>query len=99
MIDAIDILLQDKQHPDVQTLLDFHHAYRDFLPRVVAEFRLLKKQLRKSGSAKAVFYYLRWVEEWRGIKVNDHIRPLAVRACLLLWPDVNGFVEFHHHRP
>jgi hypothetical protein len=97
MKDAIDILLQDKQHTDAQKLLAFHHATPEFLPRVVAEFRLLQKQGRKAGGAKSLFHFLRWDGHWQAIddfEIDDHLRPLAVRVCALLWPDIKGMVQF-----
>ena len=99
MIDAIDLLLQDKPQPDAQKLLAFHHANPEFLPRIVAEFRLLKRLGRKAGGAKSLIHFLRWDRHWEGIddfEINDHLRPLAIRVCALLWPDINGMVQFRH---
>ncbi len=101
MIDAIDILLQDKPQPDAQKLLAFHHANPEFLPRIVAEFRLLKRLGRKAGGAKSLIHFLRWDRHWQGIddfEINDHLRPLAIRVCALLWPDINGMMQFRHCR-
>lgn len=97
MTDAIELLLQDKPHPAAQDLLSFHHQNPDFLPRVVAEFRLLKRLGRKAGGAKALFHFLRWEQHWHAIddfEINDHLRPLAIRVCALLWPDINGMMQF-----
>src|ERR1035437_1374468 len=99
MIDAIDILLQDKHQPDARSLLAFHHANPEFLPRMVGEFRLLKRLGRKAGGAKSLIHFLRWEHRWQGIddfEINDHLRPLAIRVCALLWPDINGMVQFRH---
>lgn len=99
MSDAIDILLQDKQHSDAQELLAFHHTNLTFLPLVVAELRLLKKQGREKAGIKSLFHFLRWERHWQAIDdfaINDHLRPLAARVCALLWPDINGMVRLHH---
>jgi len=97
MLDSIDVLLQDKQHPDATKLLAFHHANPEFLPRIVAELRLLKNQGRKAGGAKSLIHFLRWEHRWNAVddfEINDHLGPLAIRVCALLWPDVNGMTRF-----
>ena len=97
MLDSIDALLQDKQHPDARKLLDFHHANPAFLPRIVSELRLLRRQGRRAGGAKSLIHFLRWEHRWNAVdefEINDHIRPLAIRVCALLWPDVNGMTQF-----
>lgn len=99
MLDSIDVLLQDKPHPDAKKLLAFHHANRDFLPRMVAELRLLKRQGRRAGGAKSLIHFLRWDGHWNGVddfEINDHLGPLAIRVCALLWPDVNGMTQFRN---
>src|SRR5579862_1328539 len=97
MTDTIEILLKDKPHIHAQKLLSFHRTNPEFLPRMVAEFRLLKKLGRKKGGAKAMIHFLRWEHDWQRIdefEINDHLRPLAIRVCALLWPDINGMVRF-----
>ena len=99
MADAIELLLQDKLHDTAQELLTFHRDNRDFLPRVAGELRLLRKQGRKVGSAKSLFHFLRWDKPWRthdAFGLNDHLEPLAIRTCMLLWPDINGMVRLNH---
>jgi hypothetical protein len=98
MTDAIDILLQDKQHPDAQRLLDFHHSNRDFLPRVVGEFRLLRRLGRKAGGIKALVQFLRWEQHWHGVdefEVSQNLNALVIRTCTLLWPDINGMARYY----
>jgi hypothetical protein len=98
MIDAIEILLEDKPHVQAQKLLSFHRENQDFLPRIVAEFRLLKRLGRKKAGAKAVAHFLRWEHDWQGIdqfEINDHLSSLAVRVCTLLWPDISGMARFY----
>ncbi len=51
MTDALDLLLQGKQHVNVQELLKFHHSNPEFLPRIVAEFRLLKQLGHKAAQS------------------------------------------------
>jgi hypothetical protein len=66
---------------------------------VAAEFRLSKKQGRKAGGAKSLFHFLRWEGRWQTIddfEINDHITALAIRVCVLLWPDINGMARFNH---
>ena len=98
MTDAIDVLLHDKPHPDAQKLLAFHHANPDFLPRIVAEFRLLKRLGRKAGGIKALIHFLRWDRRWEGVdefEIAQNMGTLAIRVCALLWPDdINGIVQF-----
>jgi hypothetical protein len=92
------LLLADKPHPDAQKLLAFHHANPDFLPRIVAEFRLLKRLGRKAGGIKALIHFLRWDRRWAGVdefEIAQNIGTLAIRVCALLWPDdINGIVQF-----
>ena len=97
MIDAIEILLIDKPYLYAQNLLSFHRQNRDFLPRIVAEFRLLKRLGRKKAGAKAVIHFLRWEHYWQRIdqfEINDHLSSLAMRVCTLLWPDISGMARF-----
>ena len=97
MKDAIDLLLQDKQHADAVTLLNFHRANPEFLPRIVAEFRLLKQLGRRAGGVKSLIHFLRWDRHWHEVdefEVNQNLGPLAIRVCTLLWPDINGMVQF-----
>jgi hypothetical protein len=99
LIDSIDLLLLDKQHPDAAKLLAFHHANPEFLPRIVAELRLLRHQGRRAGGVKSLIHFLRWEHRWNAVddfEINDHLGPLAIRACALLWPDINGMVQFRH---
>jgi len=99
MKDAIDILLSDKQHPDARSLLAFHHANPDFLTSIVAEIRWLKQAGRKAAGVKALVHFVRWFRDWRsvdGFGINDHWAALASRICTLLWPDINGMVQFRH---
>src|SRR5215831_13384642 len=94
MTDAIDLLLRDK--PGARQLLDFHHAYPTFLPQFVAEFRWLKKQGRGAAGAQSVFHYLRWAREWHGMDefgINQNLAALAVRVCVIVWPDINGMAK------
>lgn len=98
MTDAIDLLLHDKKHPNAQELVRFHHDNPEFLPRIVAEFRLLKKLNCKAGSIESLIHFLRWEQHWRGdgqYEVNDHLTALAARVCALLWPDIDGMMRFH----
>ena len=95
MKDAVELLLQEK--PGAEELLVFHCSNREFLPRVVAELRWLKALGRKAGGADAVVHYLRWDRKWRGVdhfEVNQNLAALAVRVCVLLWPDINGLLQF-----
>ncbi len=97
MIDAIEILLADKPQVGAQKLLSFHRENPDFLPRIVAEFRLLKRRGRKKEGAKAVIHFLRWEHDWQRIdqfEINDHLSSLAMRLCTLLWPDISGMARF-----
>ncbi len=96
-MDAIELLLQDKQHLTAQKLLAFHRKNRTFLARFVAELRLLQTSGQRAGSAESIFHYLRWVEDWQGVdefEVNQNLAPLAGRVCSLLWRDVNGMMKF-----
>ena len=98
MMNAIDLLLQDKQHPNVAKLLTFHHSNDKFFPRIVAEFRLLKQLGRKAGSIESLIHFLRWEQHWHGdgeFEINDQLTALAARICALLWPDVDGMMKFH----
>lgn len=98
MIDAIEVLLEDKSHVYAERLLSFHRENRDFLPRIVAEFRLLKRLGRKRAGVKAVIHYLRWEHDWQSIdqfEINDHLSSLAARVCTLLWPDISGMARFY----
>lgn len=97
MMDAIDLLLRDKQHPDATKLREFHHANPDFLPRVVAEFRLLKQLGRRAGGVKALIHFLRWERHWHAtdvFEIGQNLATFAARVCVLLWPDINGMVQF-----
>lgn len=99
MADAIDLLLQGKQHANVGGLLRFHHDNLEFLPRFVAEFRLLKRLGRRGSSTESVVHFLRWDQRWNGdgdFEVDDHLMPLAARVCFLLWPDINGMTKSQH---
>jgi excisionase family DNA binding protein len=98
MTNAIDLLLQDKQYPNAVKLLTFHYANPEFLPRIVAEFRLLKVLGRKAGSIESLIHFLRWEQHWRGdgeFEINDQLTALSARVCALLWPDINGLMKFH----
>jgi hypothetical protein len=98
-MDAIHFLLQEKQYPNAVKLLNFHHRNPEFLPRIVAEFRLLKQLGRKAGSIESLIHFLRWEQHWRGdgeFEINDQLTALGVRICALLWPDINGMMKFHH---
>lgn len=98
MSDAIDLLLKGKKHPNVYKLLKFHHDNPDFLPRIVAEFRLLKRLGRKAGSIESLVHFLRWEQHWRGdgdFEIDDQLTALAGRVCTLLWPDIDGMMRFH----
>ena len=99
MTDPIDLLLQDKQHANVSKLLTFHHANPKFFPRITAEFRLLKRLGRKAGSIESLIHFLRWEEDWHAdgeFQINDQLTALAARICVLLWPDVEAMMRFHH---
>lgn len=96
-MDAIESLLQGKQHVHAQKLLAFHRKNRTFLPLFVAELRLLKDSGQRAGSADAIFNYLRWTGDWRGVdefEVSQNLSALASRVCTLLWPDINGMLKF-----
>jgi len=99
MADAIELLLQGKlKHEIAQELLTFHCDNRDFIPRVVGELRLLQKQGRREASAKSLFHFLRWEKRWEtrdAFEVNDHLEPMTIRICMLLWPDINGMVRLN----
>ncbi len=98
-MNAIDLSLQDKNHFNVAKLLMFHRANPEFLPRIVAEFRLLKRLGRKAGSIESLIHFLRWEQHWHGdgeFEINDQLTALAARVCALLWPDINGMMKFHH---
>src|ERR1700683_737007 len=95
--DAVDLLLRDKPHADAQKLLAFQHAHQEFLPAIVAELRWLKRTGRKAGGIKALIHFLRLSRDWRAVdefKINDHLSPCAIRVCTLLWPDLEGMVQF-----
>jgi hypothetical protein len=97
-IDAVDILLRDKPHPGAKDLLAFYEANPEFLSRIVGEFRLLKRLGRKVGGAKALIHFLRWEGNWRSVddfEINDHLGPLAIRVCALLWSDIDGMMRFY----
>jgi len=99
MKDAIDLLLQNKQHHNAKELLTFHHNNRDFFPRIAAELRLLKRLGRKSGSVESLIHFLRWEQHWfrdGEFEINDQLTALAARVCALLWPDLNGIMKFVH---
>jgi hypothetical protein len=94
-MDAIEKLLAGR--PGAEKLLEFHWRNREFLPRMAAEFLLLKRSGQRSGGADAVFHYLRWAEAWHGadeFALNDHLAALAARVCVLLWPEINGMMRF-----
>lgn len=98
MHDAIHLLLEDKQHPTAQKLLTFHRNNLEFLPRIAAEFRLLMRLGRKGGSIESLIHFLRWEQHWvsaNEFEIDDKIRALAARVCVLLWPDLNGMMKFH----
>lgn len=99
MMDAVSILLHDKKHVTAQKLNAFHYANEKFLPRMVAEIRWLKRLGRTRAGAKALIHYLRWDHDWQPIdefEINDHLSPIAMRVCVLLWPDINGIMRFRH---
>lgn len=90
-MDAIEILLQHRQHPTAQKLLDFHHANDAFFLNFAAEFFWLKKRGRP-GAAKSLLMFLRQ-KRWHGVDsymVNDLIFPLLSRVCILLYPHLNN---------
>jgi hypothetical protein len=98
MADAIDVLLRDKQHPNVEKLLTFHHKNPEFFPRIVSELRLLRQLGRKAGSIESLIHFLRWEQHWHGdgeFEINDQLTALAARVCSILWPDIDGMMKFH----
>lgn len=91
-MDAIELLLQNRQHPTAQKLLDFHRANDTFFLTFAAEFFWLKKRGR-SGAAKSLLMFLRGAKPWHGVDeymVNDLIFPLLSRICILLYPALNN---------
>jgi hypothetical protein len=89
MSDAIDLLLKDKKHPNVYKLLKFHHDNPDFLPRIVAEFRLLKRLGRKAGSIESLIHFLRWEQHWHGggdFEINDQLTAPGSTSVLKICP-------------
>ncbi len=90
-------MLQDKV--GAEELLKFHRKNRTFLPHMVAELLWLKHHGRKAGGVEALVHFLRWEKHWHAVdefEVNQNLGPLAIRACALLWPDINGIVRLVH---
>jgi hypothetical protein len=64
---------------------------------VVAEFRSLKRLGRRAGGVKALIHFLRWDRHWHatdGFEIGQNLATFAARVCVLLWPDINGMVQF-----
>jgi hypothetical protein len=92
MIDAIELLLQNRQHPTAQKLLEFHRANPAFFSDFAAEFFWLKKRGRP-GAAKSLLMFLRGTKHWQGVDaymVPNTIFPLLSRVCILLYPALNN---------
>ncbi len=85
-----------RSKPGAEKFAAFIEKNEDFLPRVAAEFFWLKRQGRKAGSIGSVIDYLRWSQSWRGVDefaINDDIGSLAIRVCIILWPELNGMAK------
>jgi hypothetical protein len=96
-VDAIEVLLQDKR--GAEKLLNFHRNNRTFLPHIAGELLWLIRNGRKAGGVSALIHFLRWDKHWRAVdefEVNQNLAPLAIRVCILLWPDINGTVRLAH---
>jgi hypothetical protein len=90
-MDAIEILLENRQHPTAQKLLDYHRTNPTFFLTFAAEFFWLKKRGRP-GAAKSLLMFLR-AKHWHGVDeymVNDLLFPLLSRICILLYPELNN---------
>ena len=89
--DAVEILLERRQHPTARKLLEFHRANPAFFLAFAGEFFWLKKRGRP-GAAKSLLMFLR-AKHWQGVDeymVNDLIFPLLSRVCVLLYPALNN---------
>lgn len=95
--DAIDILLVHNPYPLAQELAEFHRANPNFISAAVAELRWLKLMGRKRTSINNLIEYFRWERPWKktaGYAVRNDLTALMSRAVALLWPDINGMVQF-----